>query len=44
MPENQQQPVQQDTQEAPRFSVGRDQVLTRLWKIGNMDPEARQRV
>src|ERR1700677_5045473 len=35
----QQQLVEQDTRELPRFNVGRDQVLRRLWEIANMDPE-----
>jgi hypothetical protein len=35
----QQQLVEQDTGELPRFNVGRDQVLRRLWEIANMDPE-----
>jgi hypothetical protein len=35
----QQQLVDQDTEEIRRFNVGRDQVLTRLWEIANMDPE-----
>jgi hypothetical protein len=34
-----QQFVEQDTQELRRFNVSRDQVLTRLWDIANMDPE-----
>jgi hypothetical protein len=34
-----QQLVEQDTQELRRFNVSRDQVLTRLWDIANMDPE-----
>ena len=35
----QQQLVEQDTGELRRFSVSRDQVLTRLWEIANMEPE-----
>jgi hypothetical protein len=35
----QQQLVQQDTQELRRFNVSRDQILTRLWEIANLDPE-----
>jgi hypothetical protein len=35
----QQQPVEHDTGELRRFNVSRDQVLTRLWDIANMDPE-----
>jgi hypothetical protein len=35
----QQQLVEQDTDEPRRFSVGRDQVLTLLWDIANMEPE-----
>ena len=35
----QQQLVEQDTPEPRPFNVGRDQVLARLWNIGNMDPE-----
>jgi hypothetical protein len=35
----QQHLVEQDTEELRRFNVGRDQVLTRLWDIANMDPE-----
>jgi hypothetical protein len=31
--------VEQDTQEMRRFNVGRDQVLTLLWDIANMQPE-----
>jgi hypothetical protein len=34
-----QQLVEQDTQELRPFTVGRDQVLTRLWEIANMGPE-----
>jgi hypothetical protein len=34
-----QQLVEQDTGELRQFSVSRDQVLTRLWEIANMDPE-----
>jgi hypothetical protein len=34
-----QQLVEQDTEELRRFNVGRDQVLTRLWEIANLDPE-----
>jgi hypothetical protein len=37
--EVQQQNVEQDTEELCPFSVGRDQVLTRLWEIANMGPE-----
>ena len=36
----QQQLVEQDTQELRRFNVGRDQVLTRLWEIANLNPES----
>jgi hypothetical protein len=35
----QQQFVEQATEGIPRFSVGRDEVLTRLWEIANMAPE-----
>jgi len=35
----QQQLVEQDTQELRRFNVSRDQILTRLWEIANLDPE-----
>ena len=35
----QQQLVEQDTEDPRRFNVSRDQVLTRLWDIANMDPE-----
>jgi hypothetical protein len=35
----QQQLVEQNTGELPRFNVGRDQILRRLWEIANMDPE-----
>jgi hypothetical protein len=35
----QQQLVEPATEGLPRFSVGRDQVLTRLWEIANMGPE-----
>ena len=35
----QQQLVEQDTGELRRFSVSRDQVLTRLWEIAKMEPE-----
>jgi hypothetical protein len=38
-PKVQQQPVEQETGEPRRFTVSRDQVLNRLWEIGNMDPE-----
>jgi len=31
--------VEQDTQELRRFNLSRDQVLTRLWDIANMEPE-----
>jgi hypothetical protein len=31
--------VEQDTQELRRFNVSRDQVMTRLWEMVNMDPE-----
>jgi hypothetical protein len=34
-----QQLVEQDTQEIRRFNVSRDQILTRLWEIANLDPE-----
>jgi hypothetical protein len=34
-----QQLVEQDTQELLRFNLSRDQVLTRLWEIANLDPE-----
>jgi hypothetical protein len=35
----QQRLVQQDTEELRRFSLSRGQVLARLWKIANLDPE-----
>jgi hypothetical protein len=31
--------VEQDTGELRRFNVSRDQILTRLWEIANMEPE-----
>jgi hypothetical protein len=34
-----QQRVEPDTEEPHAFNVGRDQVLTRLWEIANLDPE-----
>jgi hypothetical protein len=38
-PKVHQQLVDQDTGEPRQFNVSRYQILTRLWEIGNMDPE-----